>query len=297
MNKKAFILLWAFLAVMTWSCGKEEQSAPPTRSEYIKVYETSENKTVDDIQVPFDGVQNGQIHILSNVDLNWKYMVDQTLDPARWDPEWFQIKRVEEAEPGHLVITYDAKSILVLNSLERREGKLSLSCPEASLGKFLSVRQGYQRQFLETFDAETDGHVTLSGSQTFTTQEYPVLNRDYFDYISFNAWAETTNEFRSKNITLDITVSGGLFYETGLTTHRVNVPIATQAEKDNLKYLLLVGNGQRMSNKTHFIFSVANDELVYVHIDNFAAYKVTEAELGYLFQDEDFEDEDEPDWE
>ena len=52
-----------------------------------------------------------------------------------------------------------------------------------------------------------------------------------------------------------------------------------------------------MSNKTHFIFSVANDDLVNVHIDNFAAYKVTEAELGYLFQDEDFEDEDEPDWE
>ena len=120
---------------------------------------------------------------------------------------------------------------------------------------------------------------------------------DYYDYISFNAWAESENEFPSRNITLDVTVSGGKFHATGLTTYRINVPLGTGPDKDNLKYLLLVGNGQRMSNKTHFIFSVANDELVYVHIDNFAAYKVTEAELGYLFQDEDFEDEDEPDWE
>jgi hypothetical protein len=104
------------------------------------------------------------------------------------------------------------------------------------------------------------------------------------------------NEFLSKNITLDITVSGGKFYDTEFTTYRINVPVGTGAEKSNLKYLLVMGNGERMSSKTHFTFSTFNDDQVYVHIDNFAAYKVTEAEMSELFEDEDFEEEDEPDW-
>ena len=45
-----------------------------------------------------------------------------------------------------------------------------------------------------------------------------------------------------------------------------------------------------------FTFSTANDDLVYVHIDNFAAYKVTEAEMGILITDEYFDEDGEVDW-
>ena len=284
MNKKLLILLGIALAALPCACNKAGGDSAPTRSEFIKVYETSEEKPVDSIQVPFDGVQDGQIHVLSNVELDWKYMVNQTLSEAEMDPEWFLVKgepvlQPDDKYPYHYVVTYDAKSILVLNSLERRSGKLSFSCPSASLGKFLSVRQGYSRRFVETFNGETDGVLTITGNQTYTTKDYPVLNTDYYDYISFNAWAETENEFRSKNITLDITVSGGHFHDTGLATYRINVPIGTGPDQSNLKYLLLVGNGERMSAKTHFTFSAANDDLVFIHIDNFAAYEVSLAEM------------------
>ena len=92
------------------------------------------------------------------------------------------------------------------------------------------------------------------------------------------------------------TVSGGKFYDTGLTTFRVNVPLAEAADASNFKTLLLIGNGVQMSSKTTFTFSTANDDQVYVHIDNFAAYKVSEAEFGALFEDEEFEPEEEIDW-
>ena len=292
MNRKALILS-AFLIPILFACGGKEGTETPTRSEFIKVYETSADKLVDHIQVPLDGAQDGKIHVLSNVALQWKYLVDQTATGT----DWFTIKSVEEVEPGHTVVTYDATSLLTFNSLDRRSGSLSFSCPEASLGKFLSVRQGYSQQFFEGFSSEADGTLKITGKQSYTTREYGELNQDYFDYISFNVWAETDNESLSKNITLDITVSGGQFYETGLTTYRVNVPLGTGPEKGNLKYLLLVGNGERMSAKTTFTFSTANDELVFVHIDNFAAYQVTEADMGELFEDEDFNEEgDEPDW-
>ncbi|MCR5560371.1 MAG: hypothetical protein K6F58_00935 [Bacteroidales bacterium] len=292
MSKKTLILLGAVLAVVPCSCGKNEESDEPARSEYIKVYETSPQKTVDNIQVPFEGAQDAKIHVLSNVPLQWKYFIN----PGEPDLDWLTIKSVEEVEQGHTIVTYDAKSLLPLNALDRRAGQLSFSSPEHSLGKFLTVRQGYSQKFYEDFSDEAGGNVTITGNQTFTTQEYPVLNSDYFDYISFNAWAESENEYLNRNITVDVTVSGGIFHATGLTTYRVNVPLGTGADQDNLKYLLLMGNGERMSAKTTFTFSVANDELVYVHIDNLAAYLVNEAEMGELFEDEDFNEDEEPDW-
>ena len=289
--KKPLILLCALLAFVLCGCNKNE-NLRPERGDYIKVYDGTSKKPLDNIQVPFEGAEDGEIHVFTNVDLQWKYFVNQNDE----DTDWFSIKSVEEVEPGHIVVVYDAASLLDLNSLSRRSGRLSFSCPAQSFGKFLSVRQGYDRHFLEEFSSQPDKHLTITGKQTFTTREYPELARDYFDYISFNAWADTDNEFLSKNITLDITISGGLFYDTGLTTFRVNVPLGEAAEPGNLKSLLLVGNGRQMSSETTFTFSTSNDDLVYVHIDNFAAYKVTEADLGVLFEDEEFEVEEEIDW-
>ena len=289
MNKKVFILFGLSVAALLASCKKGDDR--PVRSDYIKVYETSVNKTLDNILVPFEGVTDGQVHVLSNVPLQWKYLADQD------DAEWFTIKSVEEVESGHWVVTYDATSLLSLNSLSRREGRLSFVCPEASFGKFMSVHQGYKRQFLDEFSDEPDQTVCLTGNQTYTTEEYSVLAADYYDYISFNAWAVSNNEFLSKNITLDITISGGLFYDINRSTYRVNVPVGTGAEMSNLQYLLIMGEGERMSPKTYFTFSVNNDEEVYIHVDNLAAYQVTPADMGELFEDEDFdEDEVEDDW-
>ena len=75
--------------------------------------------------------------------------------------------------------------------------------------------------------------------------------------------------------------------------------MGTGPARNNFKYLLLVGNGERMSSKTTFTFSTANDDDVYVHVDNFAAYQVTEADMIGMFGDEDFleeMEEEEPDW-
>ena len=289
--KRPLILLCASLVVILCGCNKNE-NLRPERDDYIKVYDGTSKKPLDNIQVPFEGAEAGEIHVFTSVDLQWKYFVDQFDD----DTEWFIIKSVEEVEPGHIVVVYDAESILDLNSLSRRSGRLSFSCPAQSFGKFLAVSQGYERRFLEEFSYEPDGHLTLTGKKTYTTREFSELSRDYFDYISFNTWADTDNEFLSKNITLDITVSGGKFYDTDLTTFRVNVPLAEAADASNFKTLLLIGNGVQMSSKTTFTFSTANDDQVYVHIDNFAAYKVSEAEFGALFEDEEFEPEEEIDW-
>lgn len=290
MNRKALIFtgLPLLVLVLLASCKKGDDR--PVRSDYITVYETSASKTVNSILVPFEGVTDGQIHVLSNVPLQWKYLVDED------EADWFTIKSVETPEEGHWVVTYDATSLLALNSLYRREGRLSFVCPEASFGKFMTVHQGYKRQFLEEFSDEPDQTVCLTGNQIYETEPFSVLAADYYDYLSFNVWAVTSNEFLTKNITLDITISGGLFYDINAKTYRVNVPVGTAASSENLQYLLIMGEGQRLSAKTHFTFSVNNDEEVYVHVDNLAAYQVTPADMGELFEDEDFDEDEVEDW-
>ena len=198
MNKKTLTFIWVCFAALLCSCSGKENAETVTRDEFIKVYTESPDKLIDKIQVPLEGAQDGQIHILTNVDLDWEFF----MNPNQEDKTWIQIKTVEEVEKGHMVITYDAESLLDKNTLDWRGGRLSFYCPEQSLGKFMTVDQGYEIIFEETFESEPQGNVKLTGKESYTTQEYPVLNEDFYDYISFNAWAETTNEFLSKNITL-----------------------------------------------------------------------------------------------
>lgn len=293
MTTKAIIITASALAVFLLSCQKKEEQTD-LRPEYIKVYDNDAQKPVDNIQIPLDGVQDGKIHVRSNIGLEWKYFVAPNALPGN---DWLTIKSVELEEPGHLVVTYDAASLLALNSLEQRGGHLSLSSPDASLGKFIPVRQGFEKYSLNVFPDKEGGVLTITGDEEYTTEACEDLIADYFDYIAFNAWATTDNPFLSKNITLDITVSGAVFQATGLQTYRINVPIGQGAGKDNYKYLLIMGDGKRISADTHFTFSVANDDRVFVHIANFDAYKVTQAEMGELFEDEDFEEEEEGgDW-
>lgn len=283
---KKFLLM---CAIPLGLCCCQKVQGPQLREEYINVFDGDIPDAVDNVQIPFEGVENGQLHIRSNVPLQWKYMVDQDSE----NTAWFNIREVKEVEPGHMVVTYDAESILDLNSLDRREGKLSFSCPSRFLGKFMDIAQGYPRQFLEEFDGQSeDNDLVISGKRTYTTKEYPVLGADYYDYVSFNAWADADPEFLSRNITLDIKIDGAMFNLTARTTYRVNVPLGTQAGKDNFKFFLISNGGERLSPQTKFTFSTQNDDGVIVHVDNFAGYKVTPAEMRELMDDEEIFDDD-----
>ena len=293
MNKTTLTVLWVILAMFACSCDKNKLSDEPARSEFIKVYEKSPDKLLDRIDIPVEGVQDGKFHVLSNVPLQWKYFFDQTAT----DTDWLTIRSVEEVEAGHLVVTYDAESLVSLNSLAYRSSRLSFSSPEAFLGKFLILGQGHDQLVTDDFSSEAGGKLTLTGREKYTTREFPEVNADYYDYVTFNAWAETENEFLGKNITMDVTVSGGMYYDTRLTTYRINVPLGTAADESNFKYLIVMGKGERMSAKTTFTFSVDNDEQVFVHVDNFAIYTVSEASMGFLFDEEYlYEDDGEIEW-
>ena len=69
MNKALRTLVWVVFAAVFCSCSKNSASDNPTRKEFIKVYEESPDKLLDDIEIPVEGAQDAKIHVLSNVPL------------------------------------------------------------------------------------------------------------------------------------------------------------------------------------------------------------------------------------
>ena len=291
--KKAIKMLFVSLAAVGLTSCAEKPAGEVLRPEFITAYETSPDVTISDIQVPFAGVQDAEVHILSNLpELEWRYQVDQTMA----DPQWLTIKSVDKLEEGHWMVKYDAKSILERNTIARRESQLSFSNAESYMGKYILFRQGYDQIFSDDFTGIDSGCVELRGKLTYSTDTLHVINTTYYNYVSFNAYATKANDFSLDNVTLNVKVDGGpVFKNINRTEYTVNVPVGTAPSADNMHFLLMWNKGNVMGSKTTLTFSVDNAEGTSVCVDNLQIYKVSEAELDN-FADDEYEDEME-DWE
>lgn len=287
----------AVSAVPLVSCEHVRSVDTPLRSEQISVY-TSENPgvMVNNIQVPFSGVQDGEVHIITDVDYNMEYMVDPSL--AGEDSEWFRIKEIRNVAPNHKVVTYDASSLVGTNTLARRSGTMSLMSPSLYFGKILSVRQGYTVTYDKGFDPAMGQSVSLSGNMSYTTLALNNCNLHYYDYISFNAFATTEYDPEGVIITIDVDIPEGQphFDANGAKSIRLNVPVGTEAGGDNLRYLLISNGGNRIGAGLKLRFSTKNPAGTTVHLENIRVYKVSEAELEDLVDDEEDYDSDKENW-
>ena len=290
MNKAIKMLCLSLTAVGLFACA-EKPEEEVLRDEYISVYETSPDVLVSEVQIPFEGVVDAQLHVVSNLELDWRYQVDQKMV----DPNWLTIKSVEEIEKGHYLVKYDAKSLLDRNTISRRESTLSFFNAKNFMGKYITFRQGYTEEYAQDFSSLPDGYVELTGKQTYTTETLHIINKDYYNYVTFNAYGQKGGEFSLENITLNVTVDGGpIFRDINRTTYTFNVPVGTAPAANNMNFLLMWNKGQVMGSKTTLTFSVENEEGAIVYIDNLHIYKVSEAELDN-FADDEYEDEME-DW-
>lgn len=284
------------IACAAVSCRPTRSQNTPLRPEKISVYlEETPSHLINNLQVPFDGVENGRMHVVSDRKLDWRSMMDPNLPEA--EKNWFTITNVQEVEPNHLVFDYQATSVLKDNSLSRRAGDLSLYNAEANLGKFMTVRQGYVVTYDAGFDLAAPNGASLSGNMVYTTPALNNINLHYYDYISFNAYATTSYDPVGTSITMDITLEGAPVFEaTGLKTMRVNVPVGTEAEPSNLQYFLLSNGGERIGAGVKLAFSTSNPSGTIVHLTNLRVYKVSEAELEDLFDEEEDYNPDNENW-
>ena len=267
------------LPLIPVSCQQEEAGNVPLRDEFITVYdEAKPDVSLDDVRIPFKGVTDGKLHVLTNVDLKMTCS----------EQGWFVIKDVREVDEGHKVITYDAASMIDENSLDSRSGNLSFSCPELYFGKFMKVSQGFDQVWEETFSDTDTGCLRLAGSFQWTTPELSQIASHYYDYVSFNAWAEASGDITGRNITMDVSISGGaVFSEINRTTYRINVPLGNGPEGSNLRWLMISSGGKIMNSQTTLTFSVHNPSGVTVSMSNLRVYKVTESDYEDYWEDEE----------
>lgn len=292
-----FLPVIALCAAALASCEHVRSVETPLRSEQISVY-TSENPDVmiNNIQVPFTGTDNGEIHILTDVQYSLDYLVDPSLSSV--DSDWFRIKEVKDIASNHKVVVYEASSLLESNNLGRRSGTMSLMCPSIYFGKILAVRQGYTVTYDVGFDGAAGSSLSLSGNMAYTTSALNSCNLHYYDYISFNAYAATEYDPAGVIITIDVQIAEGAphFDANGAKSIRLNVPVGTQAGSENLHYLLISNGGDRIGGGMKLRFSTQNPEGTTVHFENLRVYKVSEAELEDLVDDEEDYDSDKENW-
>ena len=290
--KRCLIFALLLLPLIPVSCQQEEAGNVPLRDEFITVYdEAKPDVALDEIRIPFKGVEGGKLHVLTNVELKMTCS----------EQGWFVIKDVREVDGGHKVITYDAASMIDENSLHSRTGNLSFSCPELYFGKFMKVSQGFDQVWEETFSDTDTGCLKLGGSFQWTTPELSQIASHYYDYVSFNAWAEAAGDITGRNITMDVSISGGaVFSEINRTTYRINVPLGNGPEGSNLRWLMISSGGKVMNAQTTLTFSVHNPSGVTVSMSNLRVYKVTESDYEDFWEDEEeFNDDqggEEDDW-
>jgi len=277
------------LLILFCSC-QDNENELSLREEYVNVYLGDSKLAVDYIQIPFEGVTDGVIHIKTNVDLEMNYNSGAS-------GNWLTIKDVQDVEEGHSIITYDAASMVEEGSLDRRQGYLRFVAPSLYFGKFIDVRQGYEQVWNETFEGYSGSCYPLSGNSVWTSDALDVLGTHFYDYVSFNAWYESSSDVSQRNITLDVHIEGGpVFDALNKTEYTFNVSEGNSVEAGNMKFFLLSNNGQRMSSKTKLSFSVSNPAGVTVKIANIRIYKVSEAEIETFLDEDDDVNEEEDDW-
>ena len=69
MNKAIKMLCVSLTAVGLTACA-EKPTEEVLRNEYISVYESDPAMNVSEIQVPFEGVNDAELHVVSNLELD-----------------------------------------------------------------------------------------------------------------------------------------------------------------------------------------------------------------------------------
>lgn len=253
---------------------------------------SDQSASVSNLQLPFDGVENGCLNVVHSVDVEWKYEPA----PSAADGDWFKVTSVKTVSKTEFVIEYSAESMASCNSLERRTGVLSIVGPDSFAGKFINVRQGYDKIYENLFKDQPDGCKILGGRVTYTTPETDAFKDVCNTYISFNAWTESSAGDAPAAINVRIE-GGAVFDDFGSAECRVAIGGSSQASPDNFHCLLSSNGGKVMNASTRFVFSADTPDGTIVKLANVRLYKVSEAERQDMSDDdEEWIDDDGENW-
>ncbi len=279
-HKSGFIIT---VLVLLAGCAEPQTELRP---ETLQVWYSSAKEDLDVVQVSPSGEIEGQIHIISSEKLDIKYTNDGST--------WFRIIDVEEPVKGHYIVNFDADP--VENSMSERMGILGITCAEKYFGRFVKIRQGYKEIFREGFDGSDEGVLALMPGQSYTTGFIDAgINKTFYDYVCFNAYAQCGTGVQKLSFTLNLEILGGAVEDdTWSEESSFEIDRGSSFDSRTFKYVLISNKGEKLSGDTRFRFTFSDDtnQDVKILIDNLTVCSVSAEEKIY---NPDYIDEDEED--
>ena len=206
--------------------------------------------------------------------------------------EWFKLLDVSREQDGLYKVKCSAAPLE--NTLDLRSGSLSFSSPEDCLGKFLNVRQGYEKVWQETYQKMQDGVLVLSPGESWQSDFISGISSIKKGYISFQARIDPTQEEDDLSGILCVELlGGGLFSEIERGVYQIDVPLSPSFSPSSFQKLIIYNSGRVFSSESSIILTVPASASAPVIIDNLSVYELPADEAGIdaISDDDEYDDE------
>ena len=207
------------------------------------------------------------------------------------DAEWFKLLDVTDESAGTYLVKF---SVAPLEStLDLRNGTLSFSAPSENIGKFLDVRQGYNRIWQETFSKMPDGVLVLAPGESWEGGAIAGISSLKNAYVSFQARVgqDSADEFTPLSVGL---LGGGLFREIERDAYVTDVERASSFEPRCFHKMNIYNAGLVFSSESALVLTVPVSAKTSVIIDNLSVYELPAdgSDIDAIPDDDEYDDED-----
>ena len=277
---KASATLYAcFVLGAILSCSKKDDSPR------IEVLSQDGRALLKTLAVPLEG---GSFTLTAKSMSSLDIFYEQSPDAQ----EWFKLLDVSREQDGLYKVKCSAAPLE--NTLDLRSGSLNFSSPEDCLGKFLNVRQGYEKVWQETYPKMQDGVLVLSPGESWQSDFISGISSIKKGYISLQARIDPTQEEDDLSGILCVELlGGGVFSEIERSTYQIDVPLSSSFSPSSFQKLIIYNSGRVFSSESSIILTVPASASAPVMIDNLSVYELPADEAGIdaISDDDEYDDE------
>ena len=279
---KASATFYAFLVLGTIISCSDKADAPR-----IKVLSQDGRALLKTLSVPLEG---GSFTLTAKSESSLDIFYQQSPDTQ----EWFKLLDVSREQDGLYKVKCSAAPLE--NTLDLRSGSLSFSSPEDCLGKFLNVRQGYERVWQETYQKMQDGVLVLAPGESWQSGLINGISSIKKGCIALQTRIDpaTSEEDDLFPGTLLVELNGGgLFSEIERTVCQIDVPLSSSFTTSSFHRLIIYNSGLVFSSESSVILTVPASASAPVIIDNLSVYELPagEEEIDAISDDDEYDDE------
>ena len=261
------------VVTLSFSCAKVDQASR------IKVLTSDGTSLTSILVVPVEG---GSFTLNAKAVSDLDIFYEQAQDT---EDGWFTMDEVQRTAKGEYTVKCSARPLV--SSLDLRNGTLCFSAPDEYIGKFLDVRQGYERVLQEAFSSLSGKQLALAPGESWESGLLNGISSIKDGWLTFEARAEGGSSYIPLHVEL---IGGATFPDIARTECVVDIAPAAGFVPESFNKLHIYNGGVVFSSETRIRLSLPSDAGAPVCLDNLTIYNIPVAKDGIIGEGENEED-------